>query len=219
MNKINNKVRLKNLLALFLIILLHHSIGWCRASRSNLEDRLENLENKLNSNFNLEIANKLEELQKEVQELRGMLEEQRHAKLSLKDDKQLTIESEQHSYNTAYKLVEDKNFAEAILAFKDFLHQYDSGQYAPNAKYWLGELYLTEHQFSLAADYFLQVANKHKEHPKAPDALLKLGMLELERENWQDAKNYFNQIKQNYANSPRVHMADAKLQSMEREGH
>lgn len=38
-------------------------------------------------------------------------------------------------------------------------------------------------------------------------------------ENWQEAKNYFMQIKNNYPNSSRVHMAEAKIQSLDREGH
>ena len=130
-----------------------------------------------------------------------------------------TLESENTAYNAAYKLVEDKNFSEAITAFKDFLWQYNNSKYIPNATYWLGELYLTEHKFDTAANYFLQVVNKYKDHAKAPDALLKLGMLEIERENWQEAKNYFMQIKNNYPNSSRVHMAEAKIQSLDREGH
>ncbi|MGD0465349.1 MAG: tol-pal system protein YbgF [Gammaproteobacteria bacterium] len=216
---------LKILLIGSLIIFLYHPLGWCRSSRSNLEDRIENLENKLESNLNIEMASKLEALEREVQELRGIIEEQQHSSISLskpKIDQKLDVQqldSEQLAYNTAYKLVEDKNFSEAIVAFKDFVGRYNNGQYTPNATYWLGELYLTEHNFDVAADYFLQVVNKYKDHAKAPDALLKLGILETERENWSEAKNYFNQIKKSYSNSPRVHMAEAKLQSIQREGH
>jgi len=133
--------------------------------------------------------------------------------------KSIKLEPEQIAYNAAYKLIEDKNFSEATVAFKDFLWQHNNSKYAPNAIYWLGELYLTEHKFGVAADYFLQVVNKYKDHDKAPDALLKLGMLEIERENWQGAKDYFTQIKKDYSNSSRVHMADAKLQSLQRDGH
>ncbi len=241
MNQKQLKLQQILLTSSLIFLLYHHSLGWCRTSRSNLEDRIENLENRLESNLSLEISSKLETLQKEVQELRGIIEEQQHNAIIVTKDK-IDVRSkvdqkleeqqgatttevktgynpEQSAYNKAYKLVEDKNFSEAIIAFKDFLWRYGNGQYVPNATYWLGELYLTEHSFDVAADYFLQVVNKYKDHDKAPDALLKLGILEVDRENWSAAKSYFNQIKKNYSNSPRVHMAEAKLQSIQREGH
>lgn len=252
------QIRLCLVLLSFFIILLSPQVGWSRSSISELETRLEELENKLDSNLNLELSNKVEFLQKEIQELRGTIEEQQHLIATLKKDtnqkesdqipidpnkteikkkeldksssteqnqiqnnnpKPVKLESEQVAYNSAYKLIENKNFAQAIIAFKDFLWQYNNSKYAANATYWLGELYLTDHHFDLAADYFLQVVNKYKEHAKAPDALLKLGMLEIERENWQGAKDYFMQIKKDYANSSRVLMAEAKLQSLQRDGH
>jgi tol-pal system protein YbgF len=194
-------------------LLLINSLAWSRFSKSDLEDRIEQLENKINSNLNLEIANKLEELQREVQELRGMIEEQKHAEASV------GASLEQTAYNTAHKLVEEKKFIEAINEFKDFLLKYNTSKNVADANYWLGELYLTEHEFDVASGYFLEVINKHKNHTKAPDALLKLGMLELERKNWSEAKNYFNKIKTDYINSSRVHMAEAKLQELERQGH
>lgn len=194
-------------------LLLINSLAWSRFSRSDLEDRIEQLENKVNSNLSLEIANKLEELQREVQELRGMIEEQKHAEAAV------GASLEQTAYNTAHKLVEEKKFIEAINEFKDFLLKYNTSKNVADATYWLGELYLTEHEFDVASGYFLEVINKHKNHTKAPDALLKLGMLELERKNWSEAKNYFNKIKTDYINSSRVHMAEAKLQELERQGH
>lgn len=219
----------KQILALLLIMLsVHHSIGWCRSSKSSIEARLDSLENKLESNLSLELVSKIDDLQREIQELRGMLEEkQHHVKVANSNnnisEKNIVIEKklspDQMAYDAAHKLVEEKSFKEAIVAFKEFLINHSSSPQVPNATYWLGELYLTEHNFELAANYFLELVNKHQDHIKAPDALLKLGLLELERENWQGAKDYFNQIKTNYSNSSRVHMAEAKLQTMEREGH
>ena len=233
------------LLAGFIILggLLYHSISCGKASRSDLEARLDALENKLDSNLNLEISTKIEKLQREVQELRGLLEEHQHAVQEINKGKKLPSTtsileerleqksinksslldikpaSEEAAYESAYKLIEDKHFTEAITAFKDFLWQYNNSKFTPNAIYWLGELYLTEHKFDVAADYFLQVVNKYQQHDKAPDALLKLGLLEIERENWQAAKDYFIQLKKNYASSPRVYMAEANLQSLQRDGH
>lgn len=210
----------KILLSFILLLSLHHSFGWCRSSKSSIEARLDSIENKLESNLSFELASKIDDLQREVQDLRGILEEKHHhAKADLVGNVEKKLDPEHVAYNSAHKLVEDKNFQEAIVAFKDFLSNYGNSHYVPNAIYWLGELYLTDHNFEVASNYFSEVVNKYKEHSKAPDALLKLGILELERENWQGAREYFNQIKNNYSNSSRVLMAEAKLQSMERDGH
>lgn len=219
----------------FVIILFFaHQVCWSRSSISELEARLDGIENKLDSNLNFELSSKIEFLQKEIQELRGTIEEQQHlisnltsvnnhkeivsnqTKINLKNN---ILQQDQAAYNAAYKLIEDQNFPEAIVAFKDFLSQFHDSKYSPNATYWLGDLFLTDHKLDIAANYFLQVVDKYKEHDKAPDALLKLGMLELERENWQAARNYFLKIKKDYSNSSRVHMADAKLKSLDRDAN
>lgn len=229
------------------ITLFLPQISIARSSISELENRLEGLENKLDSNVSFEISSKIEFLQKEIQELRGIIEEQQNLIYNLTKEHNPKVGStsvsnvnpallspaletahtppkkqlqpEQDAYNAAYKLIEDKNFTEALVAFKDFLNQYNNSKYAANATYWVGELYLIDHNFDVAADYFLRVIDQYKDHDKAPDALLKLGMLEIERENWQVAKNYFLKIKKDYANSPRVQMAEAKLKGLERDGH
>lgn len=233
-------------LCCFVIIFLPQ-VGAARSSISELENRLEGLEHKLDSNVSFEISSKIEFLQKEIQELRGIIEEQQNLIYNLTKEHNPKIGSsgannvhpasslsqsietvatpkkqlqpEQAAYNAAYKLIEDKNFTEALAAFKDFLSQYNNSKYAANATYWIGELYLIDHNFDVAADYFLRVIDQYRDHDKAPDALLKLGMLEIERENWQGAKNYFLKIKKDYANSPRVQMAEAKLKGLERDGH
>ena len=46
------------------------------------------------------------------------------------------------AYRAAYALVQGRQFDQAIPAFKQFLQRYPDGQYAANAHYWLGELYL-----------------------------------------------------------------------------
>jgi len=46
------------------------------------------------------------------------------------------------AYRAAYALVRSQQFDQAVPAFKQFLQNYPAGRYAPNAHYWLGELYL-----------------------------------------------------------------------------
>jgi TolA-binding protein len=49
---------------------------------------------------------------------------------------------EQEAYQAAYGLVRERQFSDALTAFAAFLGEYPFGRFAPNAHYWLGELYL-----------------------------------------------------------------------------
>ena len=141
---------------------------------------------------------------------------------SLTDDKNNKAVSEQDLYNSAYKLVDAKRYQEAIVAFQDFLWQFPDGQYAANAHYWLGEVYLSQwhndrtNKLNLekAIGSFKTVTAKYPKHHKAADSLLKLGIIEAEQENWPAAKEYFTQLKQQYPGSSRAHMADIRLQKI-----
>jgi tol-pal system protein YbgF len=132
------------------------------------------------------------------------------------------VSSEQDLYNAAYKLIDAKRYKEALVAFQDFLWQFPDGQYAANAHYWLGEIYLSEwhndrhNKLSLdkAISSFKTVTVKHAKHHKAADSLLKLGIIEADKENWPAAKEYFTKLKQQYPGSSRAHMADIRLQKI-----
>ncbi|MGI9214541.1 MAG: YbgF trimerization domain-containing protein [Gammaproteobacteria bacterium] len=69
------------------VIMIYSPLVWSRPSSNllELESRIIELENKLQNNLNLEMANKLDFLQREVQELRGIIEEQQNllAKINL----------------------------------------------------------------------------------------------------------------------------------------
>ena len=49
---------------------------------------------------------------------------------------------EREAYQSAYGLVRERQFEAAVDAFNTFLVSYPFGRFAPNAHYWLGELYL-----------------------------------------------------------------------------
>ncbi|MEE9253719.1 MAG: YbgF trimerization domain-containing protein [Pseudomonadales bacterium] len=113
----------------------------------------------------------LQLLQREVQELRGMVEEQAHRLERMAQDQkeqyllidrelaqlragEATLEvrdeitqapvgtDERTAYANAFNLTRDKHFPQAIDAYHAMLADYPSGQYSANALYWLGEIYL-----------------------------------------------------------------------------
>lgn len=130
--------------------------------------------------------------------------------------------AEQELYNEAYKLVDTKRYNDALVALQDFLWKFPDGQYAANANYWLGEIYLSEWHndrenkvnLEKSVSCFKTVTIKYAKHHKAADSLLKLGIIESERENWKAAKEYFMELKQKYPGSSRAHMADARLKKI-----
>ena len=179
-----------------------------------------------------EVLREIETIKQEVHELRGKLEEQQHLLADISNAKQfeeknIPIDTEQAAYEEACKLVDSKQYQEALIAFQDFVWKYPESRYVPNAHYWIGEIYLLtwqenkEDQLNLekAISSFKTVTLKYNSHNKAVDALLKLGLIEFDRENWDLAKEYFIKLKDQYPNSSRAQIAESKLQRLkEREG-
>lgn len=56
----------------------YFTFAWGKTNLSDLEYRVLELEHKLQNNLSLEMANKLDCLQQEIQELRGIIEEQQN---------------------------------------------------------------------------------------------------------------------------------------------
>ena len=84
---------------------------------------------------------------------------------------------EREAYQSAYGLVRAQQFEAAVDAFITFLARYPFGQFAPNAHYWLGELYLVIEPVDpeSARQNFQLLLDQYPNDRKAPDALYKLG--------------------------------------------
>ncbi len=80
------------------------------------------------------------------------------------------------AYDQAFSYLQQSNYSDAQTAFNDFLKTYPTHPLAANAKYWLGEAYYAQTQYSQAAKTFAKAFQEHPQGQKAPDALLKLAM-------------------------------------------
>ncbi len=105
------------------------------------------------------------------------------------------------AYRAAYGLVRSQQFDDAIAAFKGFLQSYPDGRYAPNAHYWLGELYLvvTPQDLESSRQSFSLLLSQYPDNPKAPDALYKLGKVQFLKGNRERARQYFDQLINDYS--------------------
>ncbi len=101
------------------------------------------------------------------------------------------------AYKAAYDLVKAQQFDKAKAAYETFLQMYPTGQYRPNALYWLGELYLLESDLEAARQSFAQL-DQYPNHRKVPDALFKLAKVYHLQGNADKAKQLLQQVISTY---------------------
>jgi tol-pal system protein YbgF len=104
------------------------------------------------------------------------------------------------AYQSAYALVQGRQFDQAIPAFQKFLKSYPDGSYAANAHYWLGELYLVKQPPDLEASRqsFALLLSQYPDNSKAPDALYKLGKVQFLKGNREKAREYLDLVIKQY---------------------
>lgn len=113
------------------------------------------------------------------------------------------IPGEAEAYQSAYSLVRSQQFDQAVDAFTQFLRNYPDGKYAPNAHYWLGELYLVVQPQDLESSRqaFSLLLAQYPDNPKAADAMFKLGKVQYLKGNREKAREYLDRVIRDYGNS------------------
>lgn len=112
-------------------------------------------------------------------------------------------EGEKAAYDAAYALVPKRQYAEALSAFQMFLLDFPDGKYAPNAYYWLGELYLVIKPADLEASRqsFTQLLELYPKHPKEADAMYKLGTVYYLKDNKEKSRQWLEKVIAEYGDS------------------
>ena len=118
-------------------------------------------------------------------------------------------EGEEAAYRAAYELVKGREFDNAVAAFNEFLSDYPFGRYAPNAHYWLGELYLVVEppDPELARQNFKLLLDQYPADPKVPDALYKLGRVQFIKGNRQRSQEYLDEVIREYPSHAAAQLA------------
>lgn len=120
--------------------------------------------------------------------------------------------NENDAYDKAIALVlEDKRYDDAIPAFQSFLKNFPNSTYAPNAHYWLGQLFFAKRQYGEAKQQFETVVNDYPDSNKRGDCLLKLGAIASEQDQSAGAKAYYQQVIEEYPDSTEANLAKQRL--------
>ena len=126
--------------------------------------------------------------------------------------------SEIELYRSAFQLVKEKDYNEAIDSFNAFLYLFPQSNYASNAQYWLSESIYALGDFANAMINFAQVVEKYPNSSKIADAKLKIGYCYYSIKKWKEARFIFSDIIKKYPNSSLSKLAETKIQSMDVEG-
>ena len=113
------------------------------------------------------------------------------------------LPGEADANRAAYSEVRSQRFSEATMAFRQFLQDYPDGRYAPNAHYWLGELYLvmTPPDLESSRQAFTLLLDQYPDNSKVPDAMYKLGKVYFQKGNPEKAREYFERVIRDYGSS------------------
>ncbi|GIU35746.1 tol-pal system protein YbgF [Shewanella schlegeliana] len=209
------------------------------------DDRVARLERviKAKQQTEFQMQQRLETLQQEVLDLRGLSEQQSYqieqmlqrqrqlyediANLSSKPAAAVAVDTtsssstvssslgETASYEQAVNLVlKEKKYEAAIPAFAQFIERYPNSSYAPNANYWLGQLLYNKNEFAGATKAFTTVVEKYKDSGKRGESLVKLGMIAEKTGDKVKAKAYYQKVTQEYANSAAARIALQQLSAL-----
>ncbi|MEJ2533617.1 MAG: tol-pal system protein YbgF [Halioglobus sp.] len=116
---------------------------------------------------------------------------------------------EGEAYRSAYALVRSQQFEQAVTAFRQFLQNYPAGKFAPNAHYWLGELYLVVQPPDLESSRqsFMLLLTQYPDNSKVPDAMYKLGKVHFLKGNRDRAREFLDRVIREHGDSSAAKLA------------
>ena len=118
-------------------------------------------------------------------------------------------------YQKAFQAVQQRRFNDAADGLSAYLQKYPEGEYADNAQYWLGEIYLLQESFDRAELAFSHLIKRFPKSDKRSDALYKLGQVNDRLGNDAKAKTYLQRVIKEYPNTASARLADVYLGNLE----
>lgn len=203
-----------------------------------VDDRVKRLEQQMNNLTAMNMPEQISRLQQELAELRGQVQETNHALERL--TAQLTSSAlknptapvsasapsvspapasagmdEANSYQAAFMALTKRDYAKAEQGFNAYLQRYEKGQFAPDAHYWLGEIYTLNKKLTEAESEFSLLVKQFPSASKVPDARLKLAIVHAMQGKTAEAKTELQDILKKYLGTTAAQLAKIRLQQLE----
>ncbi|MGH9667361.1 MAG: tol-pal system protein YbgF [Bryobacteraceae bacterium] len=122
--------------------------------------------------------------------------------------------SAETTYNNAYADLQKGNFDLASQQFSDYLKYFPNTDYAPNAQFYLGDIYYRKGNYRSAAKAFDQVLERYPENAKSPSALYLKGMSLLKDNQRTAAAKEFRALIAKYSDDDLAAKAKAELRRL-----
>jgi tol-pal system protein YbgF len=122
--------------------------------------------------------------------------------------------NEQKAYQSAFDLLRELRYEQAVTSFKDFIKQYPNGRYAHIAQYWIGEANYAQRNFKQAITDYQALIDNYPSSPKLAEAMLKIGYSQYELKNSKQAEATLNNLIKNYPGTTEAGQAQNLLQKI-----
>ena len=119
------------------------------------------------------------------------------------------------AYQSAFKMLANKDLPAAAKAFQSYMDDFPNGKYMANAHYWLGDIYMRQNNYTKAQNEFHTVITEFATSNKVADSTLKLGMLSQKQGNTAKAKTFFSQVKTKFPGSTAAQLSSVYLQQLQ----
>ena len=127
--------------------------------------------------------------------------------------------SEEETYDAAFDLLKQSLYADAAVAFTQFIQRFPNSELTDDAWYWMGEARFVTREFSQSLGAFQNVINNFMDSPRIPASYLKVGYIQYEYGAYIKARETLNFVLSSFPNHRISVNAKARLEKMAREGY
>lgn len=117
-------------------------------------------------------------------------------------------------FNASMEQYRRRAYSTAREGFRQFVTQFPSHEWAPDAQYFTGETYREEKDLDGALREYARVLELYPNSKRAPTALYKGGLVEADRGNTERACDFFRRTEAGYPNSDEARLAREQMQRL-----
>ena len=130
------------------------------------------------------------------------------------EEKLINPQEAEKYYRSAFKLLKESQYDQALLAFKSFLKDYPDSAFSNNAQYWIGEANYVMQNYEIAINEYQALLNTYPNSQKISHALLKIGYSYAELGNIADAKKILKEVIRQYPDTTVSRLANERLRKI-----